>query len=45
MSEFDWNTPAQDFWRKVVKDYTGDRYMEMRRKDGKGPSQEFCNVL
>lgn len=25
VSEFDWNIPAQIFWRKVLKDYTNDQ--------------------
>lgn len=41
VSEFDWNTPAQIFWRKVIKEYTNDQYHEIRRKDNKGPAQEF----
>ncbi|RKN66067.1 GNAT family N-acetyltransferase [Paenibacillus ginsengarvi] len=44
VSEFDWNTPAQSFWRAVVKEYTNDTYREVRRKDNKGPAQEFCNI-
>lgn len=43
VSQFDWNTPAQIFWRKVVRDYTSDNYVETRRKDDKGPAQEFSN--
>ncbi|XEC97501.1 GNAT family N-acetyltransferase [Paenibacillus tarimensis] len=43
VSEFDWNTPAQNFWRNVIKEYTNDNYNEIRRKDNRGPSQEFTN--
>ncbi|WP_219838325.1 GNAT family N-acetyltransferase [Paenibacillus sp. R14(2021)] len=43
VSEFDWNTPAQIFWRKVIKAYTNDEFTENRRKDNKGPAQEFKN--
>ncbi len=43
VSQFDWNIPAQFFWRKVIKEYTNDRYIETRRKDNKGPVQEFTN--
>ncbi|MDQ0875987.1 putative acetyltransferase [Paenibacillus sp. V4I3] len=41
VSQFDWNTPAQIFWRKVIKEFTSDQYYEIRRKDNKGPAQEF----
>ncbi|MGO4106266.1 GNAT family N-acetyltransferase [Paenibacillus sp. YAF4_2] len=41
VSEFDWNTPAQIFWRKVIKEYTNGQYNEIRRIDNKGPAQEF----
>jgi Predicted acetyltransferase len=41
VSEFDWNTPAQLFWRKVIKEYTQNNYCDIRRKDNKGPAQEF----
>ncbi|MEK3917708.1 GNAT family N-acetyltransferase [Paenibacillus sp. FSL H7-0331] len=43
VSQFDWNTPAQIFWRKIVRHYTSDNYVETRRKDDKGPAQEFTN--
>lgn len=43
VSEFDWNVPAQIFWSKVIKEYTNDNYIETRRKDNKGPAQEFEN--
>ncbi|MGM0884903.1 MAG: GNAT family N-acetyltransferase [Bacillota bacterium] len=45
VSEFDWNIPAQFFWRKVIKEYTNDQYNETRRKDNKGPAQEFTNAI
>ncbi|MGO4374979.1 GNAT family N-acetyltransferase [Paenibacillus sp. 2TAB19] len=41
VSQFDWNLPAQQFWRKTLKEYIGDNYVETRRKDNKGPMQEF----
>ncbi|WP_165279903.1 GNAT family N-acetyltransferase [Paenibacillus protaetiae] len=41
VSEFDWNKPAQLFWRKVIKDYTQNNYVDIRRTDNKGPAQEF----
>ncbi|PWV95235.1 acetyltransferase (GNAT) family protein [Paenibacillus cellulosilyticus] len=44
VSEFEWNTPAQHFWIKVIRDYTMDQFVETRRKDNKGPAQEFMNV-
>ncbi|QHW34020.1 GNAT family N-acetyltransferase [Paenibacillus rhizovicinus] len=43
VSEFDWNVPAQLFWRKVIQGYTNDSFIESRRKDNKGPAQEFTN--
>lgn len=43
VSQFDWNIPAQIFWRKIVKEYSNDNFTEIRRKDNKGPSQEFTN--
>ncbi|MCC2684244.1 MAG: acetyltransferase, partial [Paenibacillaceae bacterium] len=43
VSEFDWNVPAQLFWRKVLKEYTDNQFEELRRKDNKGPMQEFTN--
>jgi predicted acetyltransferase len=43
VSEFDWNLPAQIFWKKVIKDYTNNHYNETRRRDDKGPAQEFSN--
>lgn len=41
VSQFDWNLPAQKFWRKVLASYTNGTYTETRRKDNKGPMQEF----
>jgi predicted acetyltransferase len=45
VSEFDWNTPAQIFWRKVLTHYTNDKFTDTRRKDNKGPAQEFTNRI
>lgn len=41
VSQFDWNIPAQLFWRKTINEYTSSNYSEMRRKDNNGPSQQF----
>ncbi|WP_164779504.1 GNAT family N-acetyltransferase [Paenibacillus kobensis] len=41
VSEFDWNMPAQLFWRKVISSYTDENFTERRRADDKGPMQEF----
>ena len=37
------NQLAQAFWRRVIAEYTGDRYEEMRRRtaDWHGPVQKF----
>jgi predicted acetyltransferase len=45
VSEFDWNRPAQLFWRKVIRAYTNNQFVETRRKDNKGPAQEFINYF
>jgi len=45
VSEFDWNVPAQIFWRKVVNEYTNGQFTDTRRKDNKGPAQEFKNFF
>ena len=44
VSQFDFNIPAISFWRSVIKEYTDGQYTETRRRDDKGPQQEFCNV-
>lgn len=36
------NTVAQAFWRRVIGDYTGERYVETWR-EGEGPTQWFSN--
>lgn len=43
VSQFDWNQPAQHFWRQVLQDYTKNQFDETRRADDKGPAQEFTN--
>jgi predicted acetyltransferase len=43
VSQFDWNVPAQQFWRKVLDRYTNGCYTESRRADHKGPCQLFSN--
>lgn len=41
VSQFDFNEPAINFWRKVIERYTNCEYVEIRRADGRGPQQEF----
>ena len=45
VSQFDWNIPAQIFWKRVINEYVVDNYSENRRKDNKGPIQEFTNYF
>jgi predicted acetyltransferase/ribosomal protein S18 acetylase RimI-like enzyme len=35
------NYPAQRFWRRVIEDYTGGDYKEVKIPDWDGPVQEF----
>jgi predicted acetyltransferase len=35
------NVDAQTFWRRVIEDYTGGRYEEQPRPDGRGVMQRF----
>lgn len=44
VNQFDWNIPAQNFWRRVIKDYTNDDYTETRNNDNNRISQEFINT-
>jgi len=37
------NVEAQAFWRRVIASYTGGRYEEEPRPDGKGVMQRFDN--
>jgi len=37
------NVDAQAFWRRVIGDYTGGRYDELPRPDGRGVMQRFDN--
>jgi predicted acetyltransferase len=37
------NVDAQAFWRRVIATYTGGRYEERPRPDGKGVMQRFDN--
>jgi predicted acetyltransferase len=37
------NTAAQVFWRQVIGDYTGGRYLEQPRPDGEGTMHRFDN--
>ena len=37
------NVDAQAFWRRVIGAYTGDRYEERPRPDGRGVMQRFDN--
>ncbi len=45
VSQFFYNEPAICFWRKVIKRYTGDKYIETIRIDGKGIQQEFFSKV
>jgi predicted acetyltransferase len=45
VSQFEWNVPAQLFWRNVLDQYTKGSYTETRRADDKGPSQHFRNDI
>ena len=38
------NVEAQAFWRRVIGSYTGGRYDEQPRPDGKGVMQRFDNA-
>jgi len=38
------NVEAQAFWRRVIGDYTGGRYEEQPRPDGKGVMHRFDNA-
>ena len=44
VNQFDWNIPAQNFWRRVIKDYTNDNYTETRNNDNNRISQQFINI-
>ena len=35
------NVEAQKFWRRVIGEYTGGRYEETPRPDGRGVMQRF----
>lgn len=41
VSELEENIPAQNFWRKVIKDFTNGNFQEIRKADWKGPVQRF----
>lgn len=43
VNQYDWNVPAQHFWRSVIQAYANQNYTETIREDIKGPSQEFSN--
>jgi predicted acetyltransferase len=42
--EIDENLPAQAFWRKIIGDFTGGRFREVRLQDWEGPVQEFWSL-
>jgi predicted acetyltransferase len=44
VNQFDWNIPAQNFWRRVIKDYTNDNYTETRNNDNNRISQQFISI-
>ncbi|CRZ33954.1 hypothetical protein DFR55_10881 [Herbinix hemicellulosilytica] len=35
------NKPAQDFWRKVIGEFTNGDYEEIRKENWNGPVQRF----
>lgn len=41
VSTMDFNIPAIKFWEKVLKSYTNNKFIVMRRKDNRGPQYEF----
>jgi len=45
--ESDYNALGQAFWRKVIREYTGDRFTEdvVQNPDRQGPVQSFDNTL
>lgn len=45
VSQFDWNVPAQLFWRQVIREYAVEPIVESRRADNKGPVQHFTNRI
>ncbi|MBD3919496.1 GNAT family N-acetyltransferase [Paenibacillus sp. PR3] len=45
VSQFDWNVPAQQFWRRVIQEYSSEPIVETRRADDKGPVQHLTNRI
>ena len=43
LTELSSNVEAQAFWRRVIGRYTGHRFADMPRPDGKGQMQRFDN--
>jgi predicted acetyltransferase len=43
LTELTSNADAQAFWRRVLGRYTGDRFEDLPRPDGKGRMQRFDN--
>lgn len=41
VAQIEENKPAQSFWRKVVENYTGGNYEEIREDNWSGPIQVF----
>ncbi len=44
VSQIENNLQAQRFWRKVISEYTGGQFEEIREADCNGPIQKFTNV-
>ncbi|MBV7333516.1 hypothetical protein KFU94_35835 [Chloroflexi bacterium TSY] len=46
VAEMQTNTPAQRFWRRLIRDYTHDDFVETwSHAAPTGPKQVFCNVI
>lgn len=44
ISEIEQNVSAQEFWRRVISEYTNNNYQEIRREDWDGPVQIFTST-
>lgn len=45
IAELETNIPAQKFWRKVISEYTGSNYSEIRKDNWNGPIQQFTTTF
>ncbi|MBY6035976.1 GNAT family N-acetyltransferase [Fictibacillus nanhaiensis] len=41
VAQMEENIPAQQFWMKVISNYTNENFTELRKKDWEGPIQTF----